>query len=579
MILYSSGMKARIIFSISTAGTRVRIPFRKILRGSCKSRLLLKSPPLEKLFPVREEKEYRQGGALLMPLHLKGKLITSKSMMGSCLRSRGLVPSVTCFAFVLSALLLPSCRNDIIDFIEKGRGYHLSITASGGMGTVDVAASRKVYIWGTVVTLTPTPGTNYYFGGWSGADGDEVYLDGSLWKIVMDGNKTVVATFSPESTAAVSAPTITVSGSGVSRTVTISSNDSAAAIYYTLNGTTPTVSSSVYSGTITISGYYVSKTIVAIAVVSGTGSSLASETVSITPSAGSSLSITAATVSPLSLSGATTNIMGAYDLCYVNGTVYVTDNVNHRVLKVTTGGVVTVLAGTGSNGHDDGTGTSASFGEPFALATDGTNLYVADTTYNNIRRIVLSSGVVTTLAGVAGPGTYVDATGTSAGFSKPAGLWTDGTTLYVCDWVNNRIRTVNTATGRVSTLAGTGTHASTDGTGTATAAFCDPYRITSDGTNLYVTEYGGNRVRKIVLGTRGVSTVASGFTRPAGITFDGTDLYLCNADAHQIQKLTLSGSKTTIVSSGLLYPKGITTDGAVLYIADTDNGRLKKISP
>lgn len=502
-------------------------------------------------------------------------------MLGYCLRSRGLVTSVLFFDFLISALLLSSCQNGIFDFLNKDRDYRLSITTSEGIGTVTVTENRNVYPWGTVVALTPTPGTNYRFGGWSGVDGGKVYLDGSTWKIVMDGDKSLVAAFSPISAAAVSAPTITVSGSGMTRSVTISSSDPGATIYYTLDGTTPTTSSSVYSDAITISGYYVSKTIVAIAVLSQTSSTLVDKTVAITPSSNSALGLISsnAMVSALTLSGAAASITGAYDLCYANGVIYVADGDRHRVLMVTTGGVVTVLAGTGSAGSDDGTGTNASFGAPFALATDGTNLYVADTTNNNIRRIVLSSGVVTTLAGLANPaGGYVDATGTNAVFSKPSGLWTDGTTLYVCDWENNRIRTIDIATALVSTFAGTGTVATTDGSGTTSAAFNNPYRITGDGTNLYVTEYGGNSVRKIVISTGAVSTVASGFNRPAGITFDGTDLYLLNADSHQIKQLTLSGSITDVVTSGLNYPKGITTDGSVLYIADTANGYLKKIS-
>ena len=219
-------------------------------------------------------------------------------MLDTCLRSRGLVPYILLIAFGFSALLFSSCQNDIVDFINKGRGFHLSITPSGGMGTVIVTEDRKVYAWGTVVALAPVPATNYLFGGWSGAHGVEVYRDGSSWKIIMDSDKTLVATFNPESVV-VSAPTITVSGTGVSRSVTISSGDPSAAIHYTLDGTMPTTSSSVYSEAITVSGYYVSKTIAAIATVSGTSSSLATETVYITPSPGSSLGLTStnATVS------------------------------------------------------------------------------------------------------------------------------------------------------------------------------------------------------------------------------------------------------------------------------------------
>ena len=94
--------------------------------------------------------------------------------------------------------------------------------------------------------------------------------------------------------------------------------------------------------------------------------------------------------------------------------------------------VVTTVAGTGSSGSSNGTGTSASFNNPGGITTDGTNLYVAD--YNNhlIRKIVISTGAVTTLAGTGSSGS-VNGTGTSASFYRPVGITTDGTNLYVAD--------------------------------------------------------------------------------------------------------------------------------------------------
>ncbi|MCB1194180.1 MAG: hypothetical protein KDK90_27335, partial [Leptospiraceae bacterium] len=87
----------------------------------------------------------------------------------------------------------------------------------------------------------------------------------------------------------------------------------------------------------------------------------------------------------------------------------------------------------------DATGTSASFNYPYAITTDGTNLYVADTGNNKIRKVVISSGVVTTLAGSGSIGS-TDATGTSASFYNPNGITTDGTKLYINDLFNHKIR-------------------------------------------------------------------------------------------------------------------------------------------
>jgi len=100
---------------------------------------------------------------------------------------------------------------------------------------------------------------------------------------------------------------------------------------------------------------------------------------------------------------------------------------------------VTTLAGS-SSGSTDATGTSASFNNPYGITTDGTNLYVADSGNHRIRQIVISTGVVTTLAGSSSG--YTDATGTSARFNYPRGITTDGTNLYVADYGKHRIRKI-----------------------------------------------------------------------------------------------------------------------------------------
>ena len=200
---------------------------------------------------------------------------------------------------------------------------------------------------------------------------------------------------------------------------------------------------------------------------------------------------------------------------------------------------VTTLAGTGSSGSANGTGTSASFNYPYGITTDGTNLYVGDATNHLIRKIVISTGAVTTVAGTGSSGS-ANGTGTSASFYNPIGITTDGTNLYVADDdQSGLVRQIVISTGVVTTLAGTGSPGSSNGTGTA-ASFYYPEGITTDGTNLYVGDTSNHLIRKIVISTGVVTTVAgtgssgsangtgtsASFGEPKGITTDGTNLYV-----------------------------------------------------
>ena len=143
----------------------------------------------------------------------------------------------------------------------------------------------------------------------------------------------------------------------------------------------------------------------------------------------------------------------------------------------------------------DATGTDARFYYPSKITTDGTNLYVAEYLGNRIRKIVIATADVTTLAG-SGETATTDGTGTDAKFNRPFGITTDGTNLYVAEYTGNKIRKIVIATGVVTTLAGSGTANTTDGTGTD-ANFYNPSGITTDGTSLYVAGYTSNKIRKI----------------------------------------------------------------------------------
>jgi sugar lactone lactonase YvrE len=125
-----------------------------------------------------------------------------------------------------------------------------------------------------------------------------------------------------------------------------------------------------------------------------------------------------------------------------SGHVYVGDTYNFTVRKITPAGVVTTLPGTpGVSGSADGTGSTARFNGPDGIAVDSlNNVYVGD--YNNqVIRKITPTGVVTTLAGVAGSYGIADGMGTAARFIKPAGIAIASSgTLYVADSYNHEIR-------------------------------------------------------------------------------------------------------------------------------------------
>lgn len=190
----------------------------------------------------------------------------------------------------------------------------------------------------------------------------------------------------------------------------------------------------------------------------------------------------------------------------VSGNLYVSDRGNNMVRKITPSGAVTTLAGSTTAGYTDATGSSARFSEPWGITVDGAgNIYVTDE--NNLRvRKITPSGVVTTLAG-SGSASSVNGTGTAASFYGMKGIAADASgNLYVSEYNGCKIRKITPA-GVVTTFAGSGSAGNVNGTGTG-ASFYFPMAITVDGSgNVYVTQLD-NRVRKIT--PSGVVTTIAG---------------------------------------------------------------------
>lgn len=295
------------------------------------------------------------------------------------------------------------------------------------------------------------------------------------------------------------------------------------------------------------------------------------------------------------------------------GNLYVSDSSNFRVRRIGPDGIITTIAGTGLRGSsgDGGPAVAAMLAGPAHLAVDAQgNVLIADPSANRIRR-VSAGGVITTVAGTGTLGFSGDGgPATSAALAFPRGVAVDaGGNIYIPDDSNNRIRRVN-AQGIISTIAGFTFGFSGDGGPAVRAELGSPgaVAVDSDGSVL-VADSRNHRIRRIGLdGT--INTVAGGGSRffgdggpatsaaldvPNGVALDAAgNLIIADEYNHRIRKVTPEGVITTVAGNGvpglagdggpateasLKQPRDVAVDPAGnIYIADALNHRVRRIS-
>lgn len=299
-----------------------------------------------------------------------------------------------------------------------------------------------------------------------------------------------------------------------------------------------------------------------------------------------------------------------------SGYLYVGDSVNHSIRKIAPGGMVTTFAGfPDGSGSADGTGSAVRMNGPGAIVVNSaSNVYVADSRNNTIRRVT-PSGVVSTVAGMPLQTGSDDGAGSAARFSGPLGMASDSAgNFYIADTNNHTIRKM-TAGGIVTTLAGlAGTAGSADGLG-AEARFASPSGIAVDSAgNVYIGDSGNNTIRKVspagqvitLAGSAGQTGLVNGpgtsarFSYPMGVAADSVgNVFVADAYNYVIRKISSAGDVTTLSGSNnpgfntgygvddgpgdqaeFELPQGVAVDNAGnVYVVDAGANTVRHIAP
>jgi sugar lactone lactonase YvrE len=301
-----------------------------------------------------------------------------------------------------------------------------------------------------------------------------------------------------------------------------------------------------------------------------------------------------------------------------DGSIYVADTYNQRIRRIdAVTRVITTVAGTGGSSFngDNQLATRATLKWPHdvTVAADGT-VFIADSNHHRVRRIDPATGIITTVLGTGVAGIGVDGVpGTTSQAKNPKSVALFGGNLYVAD-LSDRVRRVDLTTGIVTTVAGTGTTGYSGDGGPAVAAQLNaPQRLAIDSVgNIYIADAGNNAVRRVDASSGIITTVAgtgvAGFRgdggpatsaqlrKPRGIALDGDGLlYVADSGNHRIRSVDLvTGTIRTIAGSTLGFsgdggpasaahfnnPRGLTVDAAGrLIIADTFNSVIRVITP
>jgi trimeric autotransporter adhesin len=301
------------------------------------------------------------------------------------------------------------------------------------------------------------------------------------------------------------------------------------------------------------------------------------------------------------------------------GNVYIYDADNFKIRKVNTSGIITTFAGNGQSGSSpDGTlATQAMLGLTGngSLTVDSAgNVYFSDVSNFAVRKISVTTGLLTTVAGTLGTSGNTGDGGlaTSATLYNPAGLAFDSAAnLYIADVFNHNVREVSASTGKISTVVGTGMAGATGDGGSPTAATLGaPFDVAIDAQgDLFIVDGINNSVREVTAGLTpiinriagstagysgdGGSATAAQLSGPTGVAVNSSGtVYIADTSNQRIRMVTAGliyefagedhdqGDGGKAIDAVLFSPDRMAWDSAGnLYIADANNNRIRKVTP
>jgi sugar lactone lactonase YvrE len=250
------------------------------------------------------------------------------------------------------------------------------------------------------------------------------------------------------------------------------------------------------------------------------------------------------------------------------GNIYVADQGNHRVRRISVNGSIATIAGTGTAGYsgDGGLAVQAMLNQPMSVAVDASgNVIITDSQNRRIRRIEATTGIITTIAGTGVEGYSGDGgLATSARIQRAVDVTVDASgNIYFADSVGHRVRRIS-ASGTIITIAGIGTPGFDGDGGVGTSASLNtPLAVALDAsaTFLYIADPGNHRVRRVRLSDNIITTFAGN-----GVG-GGTDTG------------SFSGDGGLAILAGLNTPEGVAVDAAgEVYIADMANYRIRRVN-